>query len=188
MTALTSRAGNEQYVMGADGETYYRSVGRIIRWKLISGGVEVLEGLTRQVPGHPKDAGTTADGTVWAMYGVGFNSTESGILWLDWTDQVLGNIEFEQVPARVINVGKNAVVYTCGNDQNGAAECIAAEPGAEELSWRLTLGQGERIAGGALVPGGLLVATDSGALYAVAGYDLEGQPLAGRLSEPPIIH
>ena len=187
MTALTSNAGNEQYVIGADGETYYRSEGRIIHWKQNSAGVEVVEGLTPRVPGHPKDAGTTADGTVWAVYGAGYNSPDSGIVWLDWTDQVLGNIEFEQDPAVVIGVGQDAVVYTCGNCLDGDVECIAVEPGAEDPSWRLILAQNERITGGALVPGRLFVTMDSGALYALADYDRGGQPLAESSAEPPII-
>jgi peptide/nickel transport system permease protein len=186
--AVAGKASNERYFMGADGQAYYRTQGTIVQWGLNSSGVEVLQNLNKQVPGLPRDAGVTPSGVTWATYSGDYTNPESGIVWLDWNDQVLGDIEYEQKPNRVIGVGLDAVMYTCGNTTNGNVECAAAERGAEQLLWQIALQQGSKVVGGALVSGRLYVSLDKGSLYAIGAIGPEEQTLAASNSQPRIIN
>jgi uncharacterized repeat protein (TIGR01451 family) len=184
---LAGKASNEQYIIGADGHTYYRSEGKVVQWRQNPSGIEVLQSLTKQVPGHPRDTGVTPDGTTWASYGLGYNSPDSGIVWLDWNDQVLGSIEYQQTSSRIIGVGTDAIVHTCGNIDDGSVACIAAEPGAEELLWEVILDQDGKVVGGALVPGRLYVTVDKGSFFALGAIDAEGQSITTSTRDPRII-
>jgi hypothetical protein len=44
---------------------------------------------------------------------------------------------------------------------------MAFNPDSPDSRWHLTLGEGEKIIGGALAPGTLYVATNSGRIYAL---------------------
>jgi peptide/nickel transport system permease protein len=167
LAGLAGKAANEQYFMGADGSTYYRSGAQIVKWGINASGVQVIQNLNKQVPGHPRDTGVTPNGTVWATFSLGYNSPDLGIVWLDFNDQILGNIEFQQSPSQVIGVDQNAVVFTCGNTLDNHADCVAAEPGAEDLLWRITLEENAEVVGGALVPERLYVTLEHGKLYAI---------------------
>jgi hypothetical protein len=173
---LAGNASNEQYVVGADGHTYYRSEGRLVRWQHSSSGIEVVQTLTKQVPGHPRDTGVTRDGTTWASYRLGYNSPDSGIVWLDWNDQVLGNVEYHQASSRVIGVDADATLHTCGISDDEGVACIAAEPGAEEVLWEVNLGPNGSVVGGALVPNRLYVTVDAGSVFALGAFDGAGEP------------
>jgi uncharacterized repeat protein (TIGR01451 family) len=167
LAGLAGKAANEQYVIGADGSTYYRSEHQIVKWGINSSGVHVIQNLNKQVPGHPRDTGVTPDGIVWASFSLGYNSPDLGVVWLDFDDQILGNIQYQQRPSQVIGVGQNAVIYTCGNTLDNLADCVAAEPGAEEPLWRFALEENAKVVGGALVPERLYVTLENGRLYAI---------------------
>jgi peptide/nickel transport system permease protein len=187
LSAVAGAAGNEQFFVGADQRTYYRSQGNVLEWEADPSGAEIVQSFNKQIPGHPRDTGVTPDGIVWATYRVGYGSPYSGIVWLDKTDQVLGNIEFEQNPVRTMAVTPENVVYTCGNLDDGSLGCSAAKPGAEELVWEITLDQDDEVVGGALVPQRLLVALAKGSLIAVGALESESETAAGNGGEPKIV-
>jgi peptide/nickel transport system permease protein len=202
LESLVGKAGNEQFIMGADGQTYYRSVGRILQWRLlappqsgagqsVSGSpglpepnTEVLYSFSKQVPGIPKDAGVTQDGTVWATYSPGYNSPDSGVVWFGANDQVLGNIEFPQAASRIIAATSDAAVYACGNDYTGEVSCVVVKPDLEEPMWQVTLAPTGQVTGGALVPQRLYVTLKDGSLYAIGA---AGETIAAASAEPRII-
>jgi uncharacterized repeat protein (TIGR01451 family) len=184
LEALTGKAGNEQFIMGADGQTYYRSEGRLLQWRLAPSGIEVVYSFNKQVPGIPRDAGVTNDGTVWATYSPGFNSPDLGVVWFNANDQVLGNIEFEGAPSQMIAVDSDAIAYACGNAHNGEVVCAAVQPGAEEAVWQISLEQDGQVTGGALVPQRLYVSLKGGFLYAIGAQE---QTTATGSDEPRII-
>jgi peptide/nickel transport system permease protein len=184
LEALTGKASNEQFIMGANGQTYYRSERRILQWTLAPSGIEVLYSFNKQVPGTPRDAGVTKDGTVWATYSPGYNSPDLGVVWFNANDQVLGNIEFQGAPSQMIAVDSDAIAYACGNDRNGQVVCAAVKPGAEEPVWQVALEQDGQVAGGALVPQRLYVSLKGGSLYAIGS---QGQTTAMGSDEPRII-
>lgn len=202
LESLAGKAGNEQFIMGADGQTYYRSGGRILKWGLLkppkNGGskstsgspglpephIEVLYSFSKQVPGIPRDAGVTQDGTVWATYSPGYNSPDSGVVWFDANDQVLGNVEFPQAASQIIAVTSDAAIYACGNDRAGEVGCVVVKPDAEELVWQVTLAPTGQVTGGALVPQRLYVTLKDGSLYAIG---VAGETIATASTEPRII-
>jgi peptide/nickel transport system permease protein len=171
LTSLAGRAGNEQFVVGADGNTYYRSADRVIQWRYAAGGIQVVQSLPKQIPGQPRDMGVTPDGVVWATYRTGYNTREMGAAWFDSHGQVLGQSEFEQTQGQVIAVDGMAILFTCGNDATGTVQCLALQPGATEPLWRLELLVDGKVVGGALDAGHLYVTVDAGTLFALGEQD-----------------
>jgi outer membrane protein assembly factor BamB len=180
--ALKGKRGNEQHIIGANGETYYRSGSNIIEWRSTPSGVEVLRRYGKQIPGIPADAGVTQSGILWGSYSMGFVNTESGVIWLDDQEQVLGRIQLRYDPSRILAVDKDAIVYMCGAQSTASIGCAALVPGSEEPLWQVSLDPG-KLAGGALVSGRLYVAMEEGVLYAIGqGDTIQAQ---GDDAQPP---
>jgi hypothetical protein len=103
---------------------------------------------------------------------MGYVNTESGVIWLDNQEQVLGRIQLRYDPSRVLAVDKDAIVYMCGTQREAGIECVALAPGVEEPLWQVSLEPGE-LAGGALVDGHLYVVLQEGRCFALAEGDAE---------------
>ena len=171
LEALSGKKSNEQYITGADGKIYYRSERNIVQWQVSASGVEIVRNLSKQIPGIPRDTGVTHNGVVWAAFAGGRNSIDSGILW--WSDakgdQAVNSIvTYRYNPSPVIAVSPDATLYTCGSySRDGSAACLALAPGSEEPLWQAPLENNAKIAGGALAPDRLYVATEQGLFYAI---------------------
>jgi peptide/nickel transport system permease protein len=181
LSELTGRKSNEQFVMGANGQTYYRSERDMVQWRLSEAGqIEIVQGLSKQIPGVPRDAGLTRDGVVWTVY-VGGATTlvDPGVLWWSVVDeQMVSQASHYQSPVYVIAAGADATLYLCGREarrNNDAVECEAFSPGDEEPLWRVSLENAAPPIGGALATEKLYVVTKQGFFYAI-GPQQDGPP------------
>jgi hypothetical protein len=182
LSKLTGNKSNEQFIIGANGHTYYRSERDIVEWRLSeTGQIEVVQALSKQIPGVPRDAGVTHDGVVWTIYvGGAVTLVDPGALWWSVVDeQVVSNAEHYQTPARVIAAGADATLYICGKQagrNNQAASCQALSPGDEEPLWRISLENEAPPIGGALATEKLYVVTEQGFFYSI-GSKQDGAPV-----------
>ena len=100
------------------------------------------------------------DGTRWMFFRGGKT------IWIGQDDAVSGPVAFP-LQSMLIGVDQDQVLYGCGSSQGKAPECMAYRPDAADALWRVRLGEGEKVRGGALAEGMLYVTTDSGFLYAI---------------------
>jgi uncharacterized repeat protein (TIGR01451 family) len=182
LEGLTGKKSNEQYIVGANGKTYYRSEREIVQWRVSESGlIETVQNLNKQIPGTPKDAGVTRDGIVWASFKEGLANPTGGVIW--WSvgeEQVQGSVPYRYDPSWVIAADPDATLYICGNEiYNDDLACFALAMGNEEPLWKIPL-EGDRISGGALAAEKLYVATEQGAFYAIG-------PTSGTENDQPVV-
>jgi peptide/nickel transport system permease protein len=171
------------YFSGADGLTYLLNGHEAAQWQLDDDVITQLEATTWDyskftIARIPKEYGVTQDQTVWFYY-TGFARSramgeDTRVIWLDMDDTILGNAYHPIRNSQVIAVDRDALVYSCGN-QNlgyGALECQAFSPEAEGPVWTLALEGDTQVAGGALVPGRLYITTQDGNLHAIGADEL----------------
>jgi peptide/nickel transport system permease protein len=179
----------DQYLVGADGESYLQSGNDIVRWQLAGSSLEAAHRTTwdyRQftvrAEGGPTDAGVTPQQLIWLLYSS--NREDTRIVWLKTNGDMAGNIHYAQRVTQVIAVDRDATTYACGqNRMGGGMECMALAPASDSPLWQVSLGQGSTIAGGARVPGRLYVTLDTGTMYAI-GEGQEPLEIAGQESAP----
>ncbi len=162
----------DQYLIGADGQTYLQSGNNILQWRSTESGVETVRSttwdyrkFTVRAYGGPTDAGVTPDQTVWLLYASNLEDTR--IVWVNMGGRTLGNAHYPQRETRVIAVDQDATTYACGQGWRGGTECMALKPGSEQPLWEITLEHAGKVGGGALVPGRLYVTLEEGFLYAI---------------------
>jgi peptide/nickel transport system permease protein len=173
----------DRYLVGADGRTYLTVDHNVMHWRQAGSSVEIVEA-TRWDPRGlgtlttPIDAGVTQERVVWLLYGNPFEGTR--LAWLDTGGRVLGATRHPFEQRSMVAVGQGGITYLCGSGdpsfEPGPA-CIALMPDVEDPIWQVSLENGERVVGGALVPGRLYVTVSrldsrEGTLVALG----EGQP------------
>jgi hypothetical protein len=84
----------------------------------------------------------------------------------------VGNFEFPLTNSRIMAMGEKGEAYLCG-PTGRRIQCVMAIPGVAEPVWDISIDDGSRPIGGALVPGTLYVSTfdafsEKGALYALS--------------------
>jgi len=166
----------DQYIVGADGRTYLRAGSNVSHWRRTASGAEIVE-TTRWDARRlgtlttPVDAGVTRERVVWLFYTNPFEATR--IVWLDTSGRVFGVIRHPIGRGQMIAVDPDSTAYVCGTRSpryKPSPECLAFALGSEEPAWQVSLEQGERAQGGALVPGRLyvtFVGRERGFLYAI---------------------
>lgn len=187
-----------RYFVGADGETYLVDGHEIVRWETSPAGAQAENTITWDYEKYSlartsKDAGVTPDGLAWLFY-TGFArrwglGEDTRLVWLDQQSNLRGKAFYPIRNSQVIAVDQNATLYTCGNLDYGYGlpECQAFSPESEEPIWKLLLEDSSLVAGGALVPGRLYVATQEGVLYAIGAAEPltpAGEVVAGDQEKP----
>ena len=162
----------DQYLMGADGETYLQSGNDIVQWQPAETGIEAVHNTTWdyrkytvRAEGGPTDLGVTPQQLIWLLYSS--NQEDTRIVWLERSGSIVGNAHYAQRGTQVIAVDHDGTTYACGPSRIGSMECMALAPKSKEPLWLLTLESGSKVSGGARVPGRLYAAMDEGLLYAI---------------------
>ncbi len=162
---------NPAFFVGADGKTYLRTGHEVLSWVATDEGVVTGSPITwnhaGSVPIPPLNQGTTPDGSVWLLYSGEFFDTR--LVWLDSTSRMLSNTRSPDHQGNLLGIDKDAIAYICSDNFSVNANCKAFEIGSETPLWELDLGDSVKVAGGALIPNRLYIATDLGTLYAVGG-------------------
>ncbi len=175
-----------EFVIGADGVSYLLVGNELTSWEENSSAIETLGSTTWDwrnfltEAAAPKSAGVTPDQTIWFFYtsfarGWGMGE-DTRVVWLTMQGKVLGNVHYGTRDSQVIAVDQRSTVYSCGNLERGYGppECQAFIPDSEEPLWILPL-EGNRVVGGALVPGRLYVSAEGGILYAIGEAEIPGE-------------
>jgi ABC-type dipeptide/oligopeptide/nickel transport system permease subunit/LysM repeat protein len=182
-----------EYLTGSDAQTHFRVGHNVMNWELTAEGAEILT-TTRWDPralgtfNTPAHAGVTRDQIVWLFYTNPYAA--SRIAWLDPEGRVLGAHRIAYGRGYLVAIGPEGKIYVCGSSDPRNApnpECIALVPDSDEPLWQVPLEAGERVMGGALVPGRLYVAANlltmkEGTLIALG--DEGGQVAVGSTVEP----
>jgi peptide/nickel transport system permease protein len=173
----------DRYIVGADGKTYLIKEHEIFQWQLEPVGERVIDSTTWDYEKYTlartsKDAGVTPDGLIWLLYtgfarGWGYGE-DTRLIWLDRHGGLQGNAFYPTRNSQVIAIDQKATIYSCGNLDfgYGVPECQAFSPELEDPIWKLRLEDSTLVAGGALVPGRLYIATQDGTLYALGEAEL----------------
>jgi outer membrane protein assembly factor BamB len=158
-----------EFFVGADQGTYLRSGHEIFGWKNTESGLEVQPGITwpnqDTIAMPPIEQGVTPDGLAWMFYTTDFN--DSRIVWLNKDGKLIGNTRLPDRQSRLMGIDKDLAAYICSNNYGTNLRCEAIQAGENEPVWTLDLGENINVVGGALIPGRLYIATDSGLLVAV---------------------
>lgn len=166
----------DQYLIGADGQTYYRNGNDIYPWTLetnmLQAAAPIAWDYEKFSTGRPQTSGVTLDGSIWLFYssfarGFGFGE-DTRLVWLDQKGEVHGNINYPTRNSSPVAVDAQKTLYSCGNLNRGygALDCQAFAFGAEEPLWTLNV-DGDEMAGAAVAPGRMYVATKDGFLHAI---------------------
>ncbi|UCC65405.1 MAG: ABC transporter permease subunit, partial [Anaerolineae bacterium] len=170
----------DQYIVGADGRTYLRAGHTVMQWRGAASGAEIVE-TTRWDSRRlgtlttPVDAGVAREQIVWLFYTNPFEGTR--IVWLDTSGRVLGVMRHPVGGGQIIGVDRDSTIHVC--EAEPSPECLAFAPGSEEPVWQVSLEKGERVQGGAMLPGRLYVTfldKEGGFLYALENVE-EGAPV-----------
>ena len=166
-----SREMLDQFVTGADGRVYLASDKTLLEWVADGNQVGLAQAAqwdySKQFPGNPtSDAGVTTDGQAWILFGSEYQAAR--LAWLTLDGQILNTVNFPQRPSRVMAIGNDNTLITCGTvtrstNQRGG-ECLAFKPGTNQPLWKAELSVGNPL-GGALANGRLFVAMSNGELF-----------------------
>ena len=157
----------DEYLTGADGQTYLRVGHNVSRWEMTPSGAVILE-TTRWDPrslgtlASPVHAGVTPERVVWIFYTNPYEA--SRIAWLDPTGRVLGARRVAYGRAMVVAIGPESTTYLCGSEEprgEPAPTCIALVPDSDDPLWQVPLGAGDRVQGGAVVQDRLYVVANA---------------------------
>lgn len=158
----------EQYMVGQSGLLYSRFENKMTGWEYLDGNAEprsYIEWSRTAFFGFPGLAGVFADGSMWLHY-AGEGTEDSTLLWLDKKGNMLNRVQFPYRPSIIGGMDEDFVFYLCGTRQE-RIECAALEKGVKDPKWSLALEGALDIAGAALVPNRLYVASQDGLLFAI---------------------
>ncbi|MEP7135854.1 MAG: PQQ-binding-like beta-propeller repeat protein [Chloroflexota bacterium] len=162
------------FFTGADGRDYYRNGHAVMHWQKSETGLQVDPALTWEyasfVVFNPLYEGVLPNKLTWLFYTSEFS--DGRMVWLDDQSRLIGNFEFPLMNSHIMAMGARGEAYLCG-PTGLHIECVAALPGAPKALWTVSIDDGSRPIGGALVPGTLYVTSfdalsETGALYALS--------------------
>ncbi len=172
---LDTRAVNDEgstfsdpvFVVGANGEMYFRSGHGLTLWKAQDHATVNLGKISWDPKGsimaYPADAGMSASGLAWMVYTDAYGDTR--IVWINEQDLSVSQVRLAFMGSRVIGVDGKDTLYACTT--SGSLTCYGIHPGKNQPSWSLDLNEDSPAAGGAVLPGRLYVSSQGGMLYAL---------------------
>jgi len=157
------------FFVGADQQTYFRSGHDVYAWRLTEEGIELNPARTWDYEGSvvltPMDQGVTPEGFLWMFYSADFFDTR--LVWIDVEGKKIGDIRLPDRQSMMIGVDNQQTSYLCSNNFKFGVNCVAYEIGKTDPLWTLNLGDNILVVGGALAPGRMYIAIDSGHLFAI---------------------
>ncbi|NJN79049.1 MAG: hypothetical protein HC797_00450 [Anaerolineales bacterium] len=157
----------EQYIVGLNGLYYARFENRMTVWEYINGEAQPRNQMNWSRTaffGFTDTLGVFADGSVWLHFNSEYE--DSTLLWLDKRGNMINRARFAYRPTKLAGIDEDFIFYICGNNSN-TVECAAVPMGMETPKWTLPLENGTSVAGLALVPERLYVASAEGFFYAI---------------------
>jgi len=162
------------FFTGADGSDYYRNGHAVMRWQRNESGLQIDPALTWEAASfvlfNPMYQGVMPNKLTWLFYTSEFS--DGRMIWLDGQSRLVGNFEFLLTNSRLMAMGEKGEAYLCG-PTGRRIQCVMAVPGVDEPVWDISIEDGSRPIGGALVPGTLYVSafdafSEQGVLYALS--------------------
>jgi peptide/nickel transport system permease protein len=161
----------EQYIVGLNGLLYSRFENQITGWEYADGQAQPRSRMNWSRTaffGFPGLAGVLADGSMWLHYDSEYE--DSSLVWIDKEGNLINRARFALRPSSFAGMDEGFNFYICGSKRT-SAECISIPKNQKDARWTLTLGEGRMIAGLALIPERLYVATDEGFFYAIGNLE-----------------
>jgi hypothetical protein len=114
------------------------------------------------------DAGVAPDGSPWLRARPAIGGMGLGFYWGAPDGTLRSKLSIPLVHAiRVVGIDVDATAYICMDAYQSASSCVAFGPETDRARWRAVLPGRGAIAGAALAPGRLYVATWNGTLFAI---------------------
>jgi outer membrane protein assembly factor BamB len=158
-----------EFFVGADQATYLRSGHEIYKWANTEAGLEVQPPITWPYQDYvvmpPVEQGVTPEGMAWMFYATDYNDTR--MVWLDQAGKLIANSRLQDRQSRLIGIDRDLVAYICSNNHQANVRCEALEIAVENPLWTIELGENVSVVGGAVLPGRMYIALDTGMLIAV---------------------
>ena len=158
-----------EFFVGADQATYLRSGHEIYKWKNTEAGLEVQPPITWPYQDYvvmpPIEQGVTPEGMAWMFYATDYNDTR--MVWLDQAGKLIANSRLQDRQSRLISIDRDLVAYICSNNYKANVRCEALKIAVENPLWTIELGENVSVVGGAVIPGRMYIALDTGMLIAV---------------------
>lgn len=148
------------FLIGADGNAYYRYGHTVVRWQREGDGAAAVAATNwdaaRVTVTFPVDTGVTAGGLIWHLYSQEFGDTR--VVWLTPDGAVLGYVAIPINRSRVLGVAPDGTLLMCGAGAAERTTCLRWKPGDAEPQWRIEVEGGRgAISGGATADGRLYI-------------------------------
>jgi outer membrane protein assembly factor BamB len=156
-----------EFFVGPNRSTYLRVGHGAYLWRTSETGMQVERVISLALvlrSTYPFDAGAAPNGDIWLLYTSDYTTAE--LYWLNGLSGAeTGAYKTNTYRTRLIATDPGQRAYLCG-DTGLRVECTAVSSAGTPL-WTLLVGNGDRVLGGALLPGRLVVASASGLLAAL---------------------
>jgi peptide/nickel transport system permease protein len=155
-----------EFFIGPDRKSYMRVGHGAYLWHMVENEM-VVDSVTARTPAptglFPFDAGAVPSGYIWLFYTSDY--MDNSFIWLNSTSAVMSVYNLTISRTKLIAVDENSLTYICG-DTGLNVRCLGINlNGSEE--WSLTVAEGYKVVGGAVIPGRVYVTTQSGLLAAI---------------------
>lgn len=153
------------YLVGADGRSYLYSTEGMLEWIPTEGGATLVKRSTLDPRAlllnfrRIADAGVSPGGNVWMWFGSQYEKPR--FVWSDPRGQSPAIFSPPWDFSILIGLDQGGRAYLCGSQwREQKAECVSVGVQSGAVEWRLTMpGQ---VVGGAILPGKLILTTDTG--------------------------
>jgi hypothetical protein len=175
-------AAPTQYVVGANGHIYVQHDVQL--WEMVpddAAGLPVGE----PTPGAARvfdwrdhtwqgaDAGVTASGHPWLLARPPVGGRGLGFFWGMHTGEVSSKLSIPLANSiNVVGVDRENIAYICMDIYSSHSTCVAFGPDSDRALWRVEFRGTQALAGAALAPGRLFVATWDGRLMALGDAEI----------------
>jgi outer membrane protein assembly factor BamB len=181
----------DQFIAGADGRVYLMNKNALLEWRSGETSNELAE-QSRSAWTAVYTYENIIDAMVWTpqlSWALLSEEDTSRVVWIDGAGNALGSYGMAMRDSRMLGVSNNGIQFVCGEQANQQVRCDAIRPLANVPDWSVELsvvsddgsfGDGPMVAGGALAPESLYIATLTGKLFAL-GYPPQ------ELAQPPAV-
>ena len=178
-----------QFVVGADGNQYVQYDVRLAA--TASMGSEDLPEIEwpagvgwvfdwREHTWQGSDAGVSASGLPWLLARPSIGGRGLGFYWGTHAGELSSKLNIPQANSiQVIGVDRENVAYICMGFYAAAPSCVAFGPDSDRALWRANFPGNHTLAGAALAPGRLFVATWDGQLIALGDAETPEDEVTG---------
>jgi peptide/nickel transport system permease protein len=171
-----------QFIVGADGRPYAQHDVQLVvaavvgaegspGAKKIVGGARVFD--WRAYTWQGADAGVTPSGLPWLLARPATGGMGLGFYWGRRDGELASKLSIPGANSiNVIGVDQENIAYICMDVYASASSCVAFGPDSDRTLWRVEFRGTQALAGAALAPGRLFVATWGGKLMALGDAEI----------------